>query len=482
MIQSSRLTNHFFTCFFILIVLSLTLFSCGDKVSKDNIATFDGGFVSKSEYVDHFLLSTRYKADVFPTRSNLEEIVRRKAFEKLVAVEARQNHLDQDSLFLALKKKNEQKIIYQAYTRRYLVSQVITDSLVQKYYREFSPQYNMRYIIRPFYRTSPPELIRSQQDTINHVYSLLKQGKNFIDLAKRYSQDISTRHKGGDLGYVIRESLGDEVLRAVMDTLKMYHYSAPVKGYEGFYILYKGAKREVTVPPFSEAEPNIRRSLAHNRQHVINNKIKAQFEKVKQDYNFRLNTENYNHVIKQTGGDPSGIDSQTLDFAKLTEADLLLTLATFDSDSFNVFAVLRELQRVPETLKQFREAVEQSSHRVVLAHHARTLGVDKIPEVEDEIKVMEISLLNSIYYEQNVKGVVRAKVDSIRESINLPQKEKAQYIRREGIRIEKELTDKLQDKLLRKYHFKIIEKNVASAMDEARARKIAQNAEQKNNS
>ena len=450
---------------------------CG-KTDKEIIAEFKGGSISKTEYFDKYLSSTRYKPDEIPSRENLKEIVKKQAFEKLIATEAKHLGLDSDSIYDALVDKNMQKILYQNYVQINIVNKVITDSLVRKYYNEFSPQYKMSYIIRPVFETDTPQQIESQKDTIDYVYGLLKGGKDFADFAKKYSQDYTTSHKGGEIGFVIRESLGDEMLRTVMDTLSQFSYSEPIRGYEGFYILYKGEKRIVEPPQFSKAESVIRRGLRHNRQHIINDKIKAHFNAVKEKYNFHLNKSTLNHIITRAGGDTTSNNSQTLDFSNLTEDDLLLPLGSCAGDTFTVFSVLRERKRPPETTKQFRESVEQFSRRVVLAEHASRIGLDELPEVEQEIKKMQDSVLRSLFREEKINKVVRAKVDSVKDTVDIDPKEKALFLRRESLKLGQQVTEDVQDKLLEKYDFKLIESNVQPTLQEAGLRKLELNKEQ----
>ena len=86
----------------------------------------------------------------------------------------------------------------------------------------------------------------------------LNKGVEFGKIAENYSQDKTTNKKGGDLGWIILESMGDHVVRTVMDTLSDHSYSIPFRGFGGYYILYKGDHREVKVPPFKDIKSKIK--------------------------------------------------------------------------------------------------------------------------------------------------------------------------------------------------------------------------------
>ena len=463
-----------------VLVTFIFLINCGKKTDNPVLARFESGVVLQNEYIDHYLLSTQYKPDFLPNEENLKDIVRQKASEKLASIEAAAQQIDRDSTFLALAAKSEIKILFQKYMRIFVVDSVVTDSLVQKYYDEFSPQYRMRYIIRPVLKTSTKEFEQSQKDTIEHVYHLLQQDKKYEDLAQTYSQDITTNRKGGDLSWVIRESLGDAVLRSVMDTLKDFSYSTPVRGYEGYYILYKGEKREVAVPPFEEAQPRIWKGLSYNRQHIINDMLDERFEKVAPKYNYRIDDDVFNHIVEKTGGDTSQTEYQHLNFSALSVDDLLLDIAQFEGGLITVFDVVREIKREPDNLKEFQELLEKVSHRHILGKYAKELKIGERPDVQQEINDMKNSLLRSILYQQEVKDKVQAKVDSIKNTQEIAPENKAKYLQKKIREFEKIVTKKFEDQLLKKYRFKFVAKNIDKALYKAHKLKLEQNQKRDN--
>jgi len=459
----------------ILLVTLIFFINCGKESDNPKLATFKGGFVQQNDYIDHYLQSTQYKPDVLPNEENLKTIVKQKASEKLAVLEAVAQKMDRDSMFLALGAKNELKILFEKYMRLFVVDSVVTDSLVQKYYNEFSPQYRMRYIIRPVLKTSTTEFEQSQSDTIEHVHRLLQQGKNFEDIANKYSQDITTNRKGGDLGWVIRESLGDAVLRSVMDTLKAFSYSTPVRGYEGYYILYKGESREVAVPPFEEAQPRIWKGLSYNRQHIINDILDEKFKKIAPTYNYLVNEDVYYHIIEKTGGDTSKTEYQHLDFSKLSVDDLLMEIAQFNDGSITVFDVVREIKREPDNLKEFRELLEKVSHRHILGRYAKEQKSEDRPDVQQEIDEMKNSLLRSIIYQRKVNDVVKTHLDTIKTQHDIPTANRAKYLQQKQRELEKIVKDKFENQLLEKYKFAFVRKNFDKALYKAHKMKLEQN-------
>ena len=190
---------------FILILFSL-LSNCSTSTNENFVlATYRGGEVRLNEYVDHYLLSTKRKPDEMPTEDNLIDIVSEKAISKIAILEAQNRELIDSPNFLKKLNHSQKKILFYRYMRQEIINAVITDSLVRRFYTDYSPQYNMKYILRPFIEKSKQEFIQSQKDTIDFIYEMLQNGYSFAELAKRYSQDMVSNKKGGDIGFLVKE-------------------------------------------------------------------------------------------------------------------------------------------------------------------------------------------------------------------------------------------------------------------------------------
>jgi foldase protein PrsA len=72
--------------------------------------------------------------------------------------------------------------------------------------------------------------------TANKVEALLKQGKNFADLAKQYSTDPGSKDKGGELGWFRRGQMVPSFDKAAF-SLPVGAISQPVKSPFGYHII-----------------------------------------------------------------------------------------------------------------------------------------------------------------------------------------------------------------------------------------------------
>lgn len=119
-------------------------------------------------------------------------------------------------------------------------------------------------------------LIKSEnaEDKIQEVSKKLKEdGAQFAKVASQYSEDESTKGRGGDLGFISRGATVPEFEKAAFD-LKDGEVSEPVKTDFGFHIIKAGERRKARPATFEEAQERIKRTLlAKARSEVVVKKL-----------------------------------------------------------------------------------------------------------------------------------------------------------------------------------------------------------------
>lgn len=453
------------------------LLHCDRPSPNPALAAFDSGTVAEAEVIDHYLLSTQYKPKVQPSEELFRDIVRQKALDKILVEEAQARGLAKDSLVRVLVGNQQRKAVFYKYMRQEIISRVVTDSLMRLFYANYSPQFAMRYIIRPVVKSSTPAFARSQKDTIEVVHRLLNSGKKFEDLANRYSQDITTNRKGGDLGFVIRESLGDSALRAVMDTLKEFTYSKPFRGYEGWYILYKGEKRVVPVPAYEAVKDRIWQTLFRTRKHLIRRQVEGRFAELAQKYHYQLYPANQKALWAKVGVKDNASDYQVVDFSALTDQDLSLVLASYDGGLIRAAELFENRKREPQTLLDFKERFTAAGEQHLLGQHGLDSGMQNDPEIVQQINSFKESLLRSRLVQSAVKDPATARTDSLRQTLALQEKpeEIKKILGQKYFEFERAGKAQFEDQLLEKYHFRYMDKHFSRALKEAGQRKEEQN-------
>jgi parvulin-like peptidyl-prolyl isomerase len=75
------------------------------------------------------------------------------------------------------------------------------------------------------------------EDEANVVYSALKEGASFTDMAAQYSTDTGSKDSGGDLGWFTRGQMVTEFEDAVFAMTDIGEISKPVKSDYGYHII-----------------------------------------------------------------------------------------------------------------------------------------------------------------------------------------------------------------------------------------------------
>ena len=128
--------------------------------------------------------------------------------------------------------------------------------------------------------------------TMDSVLSELKAGKDFGEVAMKYSDDTGTKDKGGDLGFFERRMMVQEFDEAAFN-LEVGEISPVIKTNFGLHVIKLIEKQ--SYPTFEAEKENLKNLLKRSRY----NELYAEFlEDYKKEFNFTLNE----NVIQQMIG------------------------------------------------------------------------------------------------------------------------------------------------------------------------------------
>ena len=456
--------------------LVLSLNCAKQDVENLPLATFDGGKVTVKEYVTHYLKSTKYKPKQMPTEANLRKIVFNKAMEKIAVLEALADHVDQDSIFKRGYRNREALTLFQDYVQREMVNAVVTDSLIRKFYKEFTPQYQLFYIFRGAPKDASKRFARAQKDTIDWIYKKLQRGAKFQELARKYSQDELTAHKGGDAGFVIPESLGDPFVRKTFRSLPEDSFSKPFKGVGGYYIIYKGKKRDVPVPRFEEVRGKIWQTLYHTRRHQIQEKIDARFKELAPVYHYKVLQKTVDWVIKKAGKkEHVGRNWYVaLNADKFSEKDLKKSVATYDGGVITLGDIFSDREKSPQDMWEFRKRLYEIAQERLFALDAKKKGYENFPDVQKRLQTIRNGLLRQAEYEKHIMSKVAAGLDSIRaeQGKKLTPSALHDLILQKRAELEELYRGRFEDAMIKKYHFRFVKENFKKALKFAKEKKL----------
>jgi len=136
-----------------------------------------------------------------------------------------------------------------------------TDAALQDYYKQSLDMYRVQnrvhveHILLKTTGKTDAEVVEIRKKA-EEVLAKARKGANFEELAKQYSQDDTTKAKGGDLGWIIRGQTVPEFEQAAF-ALKKGEISDLVKSMFGFHIIKLIDREEARTKTFDEVRASI---------------------------------------------------------------------------------------------------------------------------------------------------------------------------------------------------------------------------------
>lgn len=136
----------------------------------------------------------------------------------------------------------------------------VSDSECEQYYRENRDEFNRPVEIRA------RQMLFKTRDEANRVHKLLKEGADFVALAKKYSQSPD-RENGGALGYFSAGQL-PPAFDAALFKLPVRQFSDPVESPYGFHLFLVERKRKAGLRPYAAVKEEIAELLHQQKEEI----------------------------------------------------------------------------------------------------------------------------------------------------------------------------------------------------------------------
>ena len=171
-------------------------------------------------------------------------------------------------------------IEYLVYNKKKLKEQLsLNDDNLENYYKENQFRYIIpeKRKISQIFLSNKKSSKESNSELIKLILGKLKEGESFESLVLKYSDDKLSNKKQGNIGWVSRNELAEDISNAVFNIDKINNISNIVETLQGFYILKLSGIKESKVPNFNNIK-NIVKIDYENSQ--IQNKFEIIFEDV----------------------------------------------------------------------------------------------------------------------------------------------------------------------------------------------------------
>jgi peptidyl-prolyl cis-trans isomerase SurA len=141
-----------------------------------------------------------------------------------------------------LREEREKQLLQEKFMQELkLPPKHVTDEEVREYFEENQERFGVRpatvklarILIEP---TPGDSILNEKQDLVESILNGIVEGDKFEELAKQYSDDGSTRERGGDIGFLERGDMLPEVERVVF-MLNPGEVSGAIKTDVGYFIV-----------------------------------------------------------------------------------------------------------------------------------------------------------------------------------------------------------------------------------------------------
>jgi peptidyl-prolyl cis-trans isomerase SurA len=134
------------------------------------------------------------------------------------------------------------------------------------------------------------------EEEINNIYRQIKDGASFRELSKKYSDDKESAVKGGELNWFGTGEIISDFSEAAFSLIDTGSYTKPVRTVYGWHII-KLIERK-SPETFEESRSFLESKI---NQSYLNSLSKKSFvEKLKNEYNFKINRIAYNWFVMNT--------------------------------------------------------------------------------------------------------------------------------------------------------------------------------------
>ncbi len=138
----------------------------------------------------------------------------------------------------------------------------VTDQEAREYYNTHPDAYKKEKEVRASHilfklkKDASEQEVKKVRSEAEKVLEQARQGKDFAELAKKYSQDAGSAKNGGELGFFTKKQMVPQFADAAF-SLKPGQISGLVKTDYGFHIIKVEEVHEATTTPFDKVKDNI---------------------------------------------------------------------------------------------------------------------------------------------------------------------------------------------------------------------------------
>ncbi|RKX19707.1 MAG: hypothetical protein DRP26_02990 [Candidatus Zixiibacteriota bacterium] len=257
--------SYRFSVTFVIILLFLA--GCSNAQQEGRvIAEVDGTKLTYEFLMDQF----PQKVQDSITKKQLSQAIDAWIETELLYKEALKHNIDKEKMVKNILEQKRKEIIAGRYVDLAVYSKIEVDQ------REIDSLYNSR---KDMFKSDEEMLnlshiVLNSEGAANAVYKRLKSGDSFAVLAADFSEDITTRENGGDIGLLPVSAIEEDMIRAI-DKIEVGQFTSPVRSKSGFYhiFLLRGRTAPGTVSSKEEVKQDIIEMITNEKWQASYNEL-----------------------------------------------------------------------------------------------------------------------------------------------------------------------------------------------------------------
>lgn len=179
-----------------------------------------------------------------------DDLIRKVIINKYV----KKNKLHKTEAYNTALVKAERDLAVQVF----IANQVNNIKISEKDYKKEYASYKKQ--LQSLYHYRAKHILVKEKKQAKKIIALIKQGKKFDNLAKKYSIDPS-KAKGGDLGYFNLSEMDKDFGNGIK-TLKVGKFTKePIKSRYGYHVAFLVDKKKATVRKLKEMKPVFKKNI-----------------------------------------------------------------------------------------------------------------------------------------------------------------------------------------------------------------------------
>lgn len=152
------------------------------------------------------------------------------------------------------------------------------------------------HILKAIPLNSDENVVEKAEQEINDIYAQLTNGASFSELAKKYSNDKGSAAGGGQMRWFGAGELIPDFSEAAFSIQDTGVFTRPFKSVYGFHIIKLLDKKAPA--SYEELKPFLESKISQS--HINSEGKKSFVEKLRKEYDFRINKDVYDWFIKNT--------------------------------------------------------------------------------------------------------------------------------------------------------------------------------------